>query len=127
MRKQEALLIAMCAATIAFAVAFVYPMIVAQPVGWYYPLEHRWALESKPTGLAMDFYGRTFQASVAWSIMFMIALPIARRVRSLQPRAIFLIAAWSISVTLLVMAYIGWMLHFRVPTPPAIPAWYQPR
>lgn len=126
MRKPEALFIALAAATSAFAVAFVYPIVGSLPVPWYYPLEHRWAYESKPTGLAMDFYGRAFLATMAWCAVFMMTLPIARRVRG-SPRVVGLSAAWTITMVMLVMFYYGWMLYFRVPEPAAIPDWYEPR
>lgn len=126
MRKAEALFIATGAATIAFAVAFVYPMLASQPVPWYYPLERRWAFETKPSGLAMDFYGRALLATIAWCVVFMATLPIARRVGG-GSRIIGLTAAWSVSMVVVAMMYYAWMLYFRVPEAAAIPSWYQPR
>jgi len=127
MRKQEALALAMCAATIAFAVAFVYPMLATQAVAWYYPLEHRWAYEAKPTGLAMDFFGRTFQAMIAWSLVFVVVFALARRLRVIHSRTLMLFTAWAVTITLLVMGHFAWTLYFRIPTPEPLPAWYQPR
>lgn len=127
MKKQDALFLAMAAGTIAFAFAFIVPMLASTPVAWYYPLEHRWTLEVKPTGLAMDFYGRLVQALVAWAIVVLITLPIARRVKQLSLRTIGLVTAWTVTAVLLVMLHYAWTLHFRRPIPEPIPTWYQPR
>ena len=67
MKKQEALFVAMCAGTIAFAFAFVAPMLAGEPIVWYLPLERRWTFETRPDGLAIDFYGRLLQGLVAWA------------------------------------------------------------
>lgn len=126
MRKPDALFMAMAAATTAFAIAFVYPMLGSQPVPWYYPLERRWAFQIKPSGLAMDFYGRVLVATITWSVVFMVTLPIVRRVGS-GTRIIGLTAAWTVTIVVLVMLYFAWMLYFRVPEPATVPSWYQPR
>ncbi len=129
MRKQDGLFIAMAAGTIAFAMAFVAPMIAGLGVPWYYPLERRWAFEVRPNpnGLAMDFYGRTIIATIAWCIVVMATLAITQRIKTASTRAIGLFAAWSITAILIVMMHFGWTLYFRVPTPEPIPSWYEPR
>ena len=127
MRKADALFVAMAAGTIAFAFAFIIPMLTSEPVAWYYPLEHRWAFEVTPTGLAMDFFGRTLQAMVAWAVVVMISLPIAKRFKTLSVRAVGLATAWAVTAMLLVMLHYAWTLHFRRPVPAEIPTWYQPR
>ncbi len=127
MKKQEALFVALSAGTIAFAFAFILPMLAGEPVLWYYPLEHRWALEVRPSGLAMDFYGRTLQAMVAWAVVVLVALPIAKRVTSISLRMVGLITAWTVTAVLLVMLHYAWTLHFRRPIPEPVPSWYQPR
>jgi hypothetical protein len=127
-RRQEALYVAMCLGTIAFAVTFVYPQFTEQAVAWYYPLERRWSFEARAQGLAIDFYGRLAQALVAWAIAVIATLAIARRVaRPLSDRIAGLLAAWAITFTLLVILYFAWTLVFRVPTPSPIPEWYRPR
>jgi hypothetical protein len=127
MKKQDALFVAMCAGTIAFAFTFILPMLAGEPVPWYYPLEHRWAFEVTPEGFGLDLYGRTLQATVAWAIVVMTTLPIARRVKALSARAIGLATAWTVTATLLVMLHYAWTLHFRRPVPEPVPTWYQPR
>ena len=127
MKRQEALYVAMCCGTIAFVIGFVYPQLAEQAVAWYYPLERRWAFEAKATGLAMDFYGRLGQAMVAWAIGVIASLAIARRMKSLSEKVAGLLAAWAITLTLLVILYFAWTLFFREPTPSPIPDWYRPR
>lgn len=127
MKKADAVFVAMCAGTIAFAFAFILPMLAGSPVGWYYPLEQRWAFEVKPTGFAIDFYGRTLQAMVAWAAAVMLALPIAKRFKSLSTRAVGLATGWALTAMLLVMLNYAWTLHFRRPVPAELPTWYQPR
>lgn len=127
MKKAEALFVALAAGTIAFAFAFILPSLAGEPVAWYYPLDHRWAFEVAPTGLAMDFYGRLLQALAAWAITVMIVLPIARRFSSLSVRLAGLVTAWAITAVLLVTLHYAWTLHFRRPVPAELPRWYQPR
>ncbi|HEY0255649.1 MAG TPA: hypothetical protein VGC41_29170 [Kofleriaceae bacterium] len=126
MRKQDALFLGLAAGTIAFAIAFAYSAFTAESVLWYYPVDHRWAFEVKPHGVAMDFYGRVIQASLAWCAGFVVTVVIAQRVKTAAPRAIFLFGAWAITATLFVMAFYAWTLHVRVPVPAAIPSGYQP-
>jgi hypothetical protein len=127
-KRNEALYVATCLGTIAFAVAFVYPQLAEQAVAWYFPLERRWSFEARPQGLAIDFYGRLAQALVAWSVAVIVTLPIVRRIRRpLSERVAGLLAAWALTLTLLVILYFAWTLLFRVPTPSPIPDWYRPR
>jgi hypothetical protein len=127
MRKQDALFLALAVGTIAFAVAFAYPAFTPESVIWYYPLDHRWAFEVKPHGVAMDFYGRTLQAAFAWCAAVLVTLPIARRVRKPAQRALLLFGAWALIATAFVMLFYGWTLYNRKPVPAALPSWYQPR
>lgn len=127
MKRQEALFVALCLGTVAFAIAFVYPQIAEQAVALYYPLEHRWSFEARPQGLAIDFYGRLGQAMAAWALAVIISLAIARRFKSLSERTAGLLIAWAITFTVLVIMYYAWTLYFRHPTPAPIPDWYRPR
>lgn len=127
MRKADLVFVALCLATIAFALVFVSPMFGELSVPWYYPLERRWALEVKPKGLAMDFYGRTLWAMFAATGTFVVAVLAGRKKRSIEPRTIGLFTAWALTATLLVIAYFAWTLYERRPVPSPIPDWYQPR
>ena len=128
MKKQEALFVAMCAGAIAFAFAFVAPMLAGEPIVWYLPLEHRWTFEVKPAGLAIDFYGRLLQGLVAWAAIVLVTLPLAKRGKKpLSERAAGLVTAWTITAVLLVMLHYAWTLHFRRPIPEPLPAGYRAR
>ena len=128
MKKQEALFVAMCAGAIAFAFAFVAPMLAGEPIAWYLPLEHRWTFETKPAGFAIDFYGRLLQALVAWAAVVLVTLPLAKRGKKpLSSRAAGLVTAWTITAVLLVMLHYAWTLHFRRPIPEPLPAGYRAR
>src|SRR4029453_3329431 len=50
--------IAVDAAVMVFCWSFAFLLLHPFPTLWYYPLEHRWELATKPTGLAMAWYGR---------------------------------------------------------------------
>lgn len=128
MKRQEALFVALCLGTVAFAIGFVYPQIAEQAVAQYYPLEHRWSFEARPQGLAMDFYGRLGQALAAWAVAVIASLAVVRRIkRPLSERTAGLLIAWALTFTVLVMMYFAWTLIFRHPTPAPIPDWYRPR
>jgi hypothetical protein len=127
MRKAEILFVGLALATIVFAIAFVYPMFTEQSVPWYYPLEHRWALEVKPDGFAMDFYGRTLLATIAASVAFVVTVLACRKKAAIQQRTLGLFAGWALTATLFVMAYFAWTLYERRPVPSPIPDWYQAR
>jgi hypothetical protein len=126
-KKQEALFIAMCAGAIAFAFAFIAPMLSGGAVPWYYPIEHRWTFEARPNGFALDFFGRTLFGLAAWAIAVLVALPLARRAKSISARVLGLVTAWTVTAVLLVMLHYAWSLHFRRPLPEPMPTWYQPR
>jgi hypothetical protein len=126
-KKQDALFVAMCAGAIAFAFAFVAPQLAGAPVPWYYPLEHRWAFEVQPEGLALDFYGRVLVGFVAWAIVVLISLPLAKRAKVISTRTVGLITAWTLTAVLLVMLHYAWTLHFRRPMPEPLPTWHVPR
>lgn len=78
MRTQDARFVALAAGAIAFVVALAHPAFTI----YYCPLEHRWALERPPDGVAIDFYGRLVQAAVAWCAAFGVARAIAAIPRS---------------------------------------------
>lgn len=127
MRRADLLFVALSLATVVFAIMFVLPMFYESSVPWYYPLERRWAFEVKPTGLAMDFYGRLIHASLAATVAFVITALVGRKKQSFEPRTLGLCTAWALTATLLVIAYFAWTLYERRPVPSPLPDWYQPR
>lgn len=126
-RRMHALYASMCVGAIAFTVAFVYPLFVSQEILWYYPLERRWAYEVKPTGLAMDFYGRLVLGIVAWSVTVVPTILVVRRRERVSLTTRRLLLAWAVTVALFAMFYFVWTLYLRVPMPEPIPDWYRPR
>ncbi len=124
--QRGAIYLALCMATIAFALAFTYPMYVPTRVLWYLPLERAWVLEVKPRALGADFYGRVLLALAAWGVAFAASWAIVRR-RAPSARTLGLFTAWAITATLLAMLHYAWILYFREPVPELLPTWYQPR
>lgn len=129
MRRQDALYVATCLGTIAFAIAFVVPQFTGQAVLQYFPLERAWELTARPEGLAMDFYGRLAQGVVVAALAIVVTLVVTSRVgpEKLPPKAASLLAAWAVAFVILVMMYFAWTLAFRVPAALPIPDWYVPR
>ena len=127
MPKAEALYAALCGAAAAFALGFVWPAFKSTAVFWYYPLQRRWALETRPSALAMDWFGRCFTGVLAGLVVFAIIYVIARRLRPLSRRAFGLWAAWFTTAVLLAMALHVYQLAPRKPVAEPLPSWYQPR
>jgi len=127
MPRGDVAFVAMRAGTIAFVVAFVAPFFTPLRVPWYYPVERRWAFEIRPTGLAMDFYGRIVLGVIGWSIAVIVATLIARRFATLGARTRGLLLAWAITALVFAMFYFAWTLYHRVPMPVSLPPGYMPR
>jgi len=124
--SKQALQVALCAAAVAFALIFALPAFKPLPVFWYYPLQHRWAFELKPTALAMDWYGRTALASATALVAFALTALVGRRWTP-SARALGLWAAWVATACAIAMSLYVFQLAQRVPTPAPLPSWYQPR
>lgn len=127
MTAGQARFVAIAAAATAFALGFVWPAFQKTRVLWYYPLEHRWALEITPEGLAMDWYGRTLVAGVLAIVAYFVALALARRSKPLGQRGHTLWTAWMATAVLLAMALYAHQLATRRPVPTPLPTWYVPR
>jgi hypothetical protein len=127
MERRHAVYVGLCAATVAFAVTYMIPAVVPVAVPWYYPLEHRWAIEVNPTGLAMDWFGRTLLSAGAGGLAYLVGWGVSRRLTRPLVRGFALWAAWSATAVAFAMALYTWQLLHRTPTPVPLPAWYQPR
>jgi uncharacterized membrane protein (UPF0136 family) len=127
MAKAHALYAALSAMAIAFALAFAFPAYRPTAVFWYYPLERRWAYETRASGLAMDWYGRCALATLIAALAFALVYAIARRLPALSRRAFGLWAAWVATIMLLAMSLYAYQLAVRVPVPEPLPSWYEPR
>ncbi len=113
--------VALGLAAVAFALAFVYPAITPARVAWYDPVGHAWSYEVRPPGVAIDFFGRCAQATVAWAVVLAVALVVVRRLPALGARAVGLVAAWVLTAIVFVMLFYAWTLHYRVPVPAPLP------
>lgn len=127
MRKADAIFLGLCAATIAFGLVFSLAMILGWEVAWYYPTERRWAYEAKPTGLAMDFYGRCIVATVAALAAYAVTYLVGRRLPPSGARLAGLFTAWAVTAVLFGIVFYGYTLYFRDPIPAPLPDWYTPR
>jgi len=127
MERKSALYVATCAMIVAASLAYVYPAFAPMRALWYYPTEHRWVFELRPNGVAMDWFWRTLLAIGAGAIGFAVALTIARRLRSITPRAFALWAAWAATAVVLAATVYAYQLAKRVPTPAPLPSWYTPK
>jgi hypothetical protein len=66
MSKKYATHLAVCVATIAFAVAHAAPVFIPVPLPGYHSIERIWTFGVHASGIAMDFYGRClFAGSLA--------------------------------------------------------------
>jgi hypothetical protein len=127
LQRAQAIYVASCTATIAFALAFVYPSVSPLRVLWYYPLEHRWAYELQPSGLAMDWYGRTLLAAFVSVAVFLASYGVATRIKRTSSRFFGLLAGWMITAVVMVMFLYAWQLAHRQPVPAPLPPGYVPR
>jgi len=64
---------------IVFCWSFAFCILEPIPTLWYFPLEHRWAITSRPEGLAMDWYGRTLFSLFVSMVLSVASLPLLRR------------------------------------------------
>jgi hypothetical protein len=127
MERNQALYLGLCAAIVAFALAFILPAVSPSPTFWYYPLERRWAFEFQPSGLAMDWFGRSLVATAAALVGFAIGYFLGRLRKRQMRRGFALWAAWAATAVAFAMALYTWQLVQRRPAPAPIPSWYVPK
>jgi hypothetical protein len=127
MARAQAIYVALSGAAIAFALSFAFPAYNPISLFWYYPLERRWALETRPSALAIDWYGRCLLSAVVAIVAFAVIQVIARRLRPLTSRGHNLWAAWMVTAVLLAMSLYAYQLAARNPIPEPLPSWYQPK
>jgi hypothetical protein len=98
---------------------------------WYYPLEHRWAIEARPEGFAMGWFGTTAlalaAAAIGASLVWIASARGALGKALARPSAVTSIAHAGALVLLVDFAYFGWTLTHQTPAPLPLPAWYCPR
>ena len=127
MKRTDAAYFAWCAAIVFASLVYVAPAFTSVPVLWYYPVAHTWALETHPSGFALDWYGRTLWAVLAAAIAFAVGRAIAGRLSTPSVRAYRIWAAWAGMTSLLAIAVYTYQLAYRHPVPEPLPAGYQAR
>ncbi len=109
----------------AFGAAFLLVGLVQVSLLWYHPLAHRWTFEARPSGLAMDFYGRLLYASIASGIAFAMGRWLGDRTGAALSRrqASFALVA-GLAVMVLAIFVIVSQVSSRLPQPLPFPPSY---
>ena len=112
---------ALLVARAAFGIAFLGVAFARWPVPWYFPIEHRWELASKPVGQAMGWFGATAAgvlAALGGAALTWLASARGPLARALTRTAIVLAIARAGGLVLLVdFAYFGWTATHQTPKP----------
>jgi hypothetical protein len=127
MESKHATFVAWCAAIVGSSLAFVFPALTPVRVLWYYGLEHRWALEIRPSGFAMDWYGRSLLAVAGGVVGYVLAYLLARGVGRVSRRGMMIWLVWSAMAALLAIGTYSVQLAMRQPIPEPLPLWYSPK
>ena len=115
------------AAAMVLCWSFAFFILHPVPTLWYYPLEHRWAFETEPGGLAMDWYGRTLASIVLAALGGGAAWFALRRRPPLSPEIQDgWLGALIVSIVFVTLVIVVTNVGHH-PDPEPIPAWYVPR
>ena len=122
---------ALLVARASFGLAFLVPSLRRFPLLWYHPLARSWSFELKPSGFAMEWFGRTAAAISFGAIGFAIAWFLSRRgpiaAWLARPSVVLAIARAGGLVLLVDFVYFGWVMSHQTPVPLPLPDWYCPR
>jgi hypothetical protein len=114
-----------------FGLAFLAPSLRPMPLFWYKPLARTWTFELRPSGFAMEWFGRTALAIGVGALVGLAAWALSRRgalARWLaQPGIVLAIARAGALVLLVDFLYFGWVMTHQTAAPLPLPAWYCPR
>lgn len=131
MRPTHQVFLAFLVARLVFGVVFLASALGRWPVPWYFPLQHRWEVARRVSGLAMDWYGRSLVALLAGVAAGALAYGIARfpSAARLFARRGFVAAVAHLGAVMLMQDVLFYVftLATRHVTPAALPAWYCPR
>jgi hypothetical protein len=113
MSNKYATHLAVCVATIAFALAYAVPAFIPVPLPWYHPAERAWTFGVHASGIAMDFYGRCLFAAVVSSLAAALMYVFIRCLPEREPssRIVALLTFWAIGLPILVIAFYTWRLR----------------
>jgi hypothetical protein len=122
---------ALMLARAAFGLAFLAPSLRPMPLLWYQPLVRAWTFELRPSGFAMEWFGRTALAIGVGALVGVAAWAMSQRgafARWLARPGIASSLAHAGALVLLVdFFYFGWVMTHQTPAPLPLPAWYCPR
>jgi hypothetical protein len=110
----------------AFGLTYLIGSLRRSPIPWYYPLERRWSFESHPSGLAMEWYGRTasalFFSALAFGAAWFLSArgPLSRALG--RPSALGGVARGVGLIVLVDFVYFGWILMHQAHDPLPLPA-----
>lgn len=120
-RTAVRLFAAFLVARAVYGLAYLGTSIAKWPIPWYFPLERRWEIASRPDGFAMGWYGATLAAMVLSALGFVVIWVASARgpiARALARTAIVLAIARAGGLVLLVdYVYFGWTLTHQTPHP----------
>ena len=117
--------VALLVARAVFGLVFLGVNFARWPVPWYFPLEHRWELASKPAGVVMGWYGTTgaaLTAALAGAALTWMVSARGPLSRTLVRTAVVMAIAHAGGLVLLVdFGYFGWMAMHQTSKPWAEP------
>jgi hypothetical protein len=100
MSAKHAVYLAACVAIIAFAIALELPV----PTLWYRPVEREWLFAARPSGIAIDFFGRCLVATASSIAATATTYAIARRLCRRDPRPVTTTAIGALAIATMVIA-----------------------
>jgi hypothetical protein len=113
---------------LAYLACFFLSTTLPTPIFWYLPLEHRFELAIRVSGVAADFYGRVALATAAGAIGHGLSRLIVRKV---APKALeawtWRAVAWLGCVVVFTAALYVYLLVGRHSEPAPLPQGYVPR
>lgn len=116
---------AMLVARAVFGAAFLGINVARWPVPWYFPIEHRWEVTSRPGGISMGWFGATGAAlglAIAAAALTWLASARGPLSRALTRTAVVLAIARAGGLVLVVdFGYFGWSALHQTARPWAEP------
>jgi len=107
-RAQRAF-VTVCAAAIAYALAYVGTDYAKVPHPFYDPLARSWRLAARVPGVAMGYFGLWLYALAAALVVGVsVWLLAGRRQRPVADRTLGLLAAWTATAWILAAGYYAW-------------------
>jgi hypothetical protein len=107
--QAQRVFLTVCAAAIAYALAYVTVDYAKIPRPFYDPLARSWRLATRVPGVATGYFGQWLYALAAAVLIGSLTWLIAgRRQRPVADRTLGLLAAWAVTAWLLAAGYYVW-------------------